>query len=110
MPATLACIMMYSAGVPRPQRFSLPMTGIAVVINELTLPLDLFMMPAFMKLGQTAYNELTGSDLNLSTSELLRDLQEDPVETFRRFSTSFVLGISAWAAITPVVLGQIRFL
>ncbi|CAE8610058.1 unnamed protein product [Polarella glacialis] len=111
MPATLFCIMFYSAGVPRLQRFNVPMASVAVVINELMLPLDLLMMPGFMLLGQTAYNKLTDSELDCHvSSQLLEDLQEQPVETFKRFSTGFGLGILVWAAAAPLVLGQIRVL
>ena len=71
MPATLFCVLFYSAGVPKAQRFSVPcetrcsqrghhwqvldrMTALAVVINELSLPADLLMMPCFITLGQKA--------------------------------------------------------
>ncbi|CAE7193668.1 unnamed protein product [Symbiodinium pilosum] len=74
MPATVFCITMYSAGVPKVQRFSLPMASVAVIINELSLPADLAMMPCFIMLGQTAYRSITGESL-APCSEVLKDLQ-----------------------------------
>eukprot|EP00434_Breviolum_minutum_P032368 symbB.v1.2.028624.t1/scaffold3050.1/size64711/5 len=100
MPATLLCVLVYSAGVPKVQRFSVPMTALAVVVNELSLPVDLLMMPCFITLGQRAYQCVSG--------RALEDLQARPVETLRSFSTAFGLGIMVWASATPLVLGKIR--
>lgn len=107
MPATLFCVLVYSAGVPKVQRFSVPMTALAVVINELSLPVDLVMMPCFITLGQRAYQCLSGDTLP-SCSVALEDLQARPAETLHAFSTAFGLGIMVWALATPVVLGKIR--
>ncbi|CAE7224860.1 unnamed protein product [Symbiodinium microadriaticum] len=107
MPATLFCITMYSAGVPKMQRFSLPMASVAVIINELSLPADLAMMPCFIMLGQRAYRSITGEDL-APCSEILKNIQAKPVETLCHFSTSFGLGIAVWTLTTPLVLGKIR--
>ena len=107
MPATLLCVLVYSAGVPKVQRFSVPMTALAVVVNELSLPVDLLMMPCFITLGQRAYQCVSGRVLP-PCGEALEDLQARPVETLRSFSTAFGLGIMVWASATPLVLGKIR--
>ncbi|CAJ1348089.1 unnamed protein product [Effrenium voratum] len=109
MPATLLCIMLYSAGVPKVQRFNVPMATVAVVINELSLPIDLALMPCFITLGQHAWTSFTGKSLP-PCGEALQNLQAKPMETLRTFSTAFGLGIAVWASATPVVLGKIRVL
>ncbi|CAK0843286.1 unnamed protein product [Prorocentrum cordatum] len=59
-PATLFCIGFFSAGVPRRLRFNVPMASIAIVLNELVLPLDLLLMPQFILAGMWADRALGG--------------------------------------------------
>mmetsp|Transcript_14264 Transcript_14264/g.39372 ORF Transcript_14264/g.39372 Transcript_14264/m.39372 type:complete len:180 (-) Transcript_14264:213-752(-) len=111
MPATLFCTVFYSAGVPRPQRFNVPMASVSVVINQLMLPLDLLFMPAFIMLGQSIYNRLCDAKLDFCVSpDLVAELKERPVEAIQRFGPYFGLGVMAWTAVTPFALGQIRML
>ena len=147
MPATLFCVLFYSAGVPKAQRFSVPweprcsqrvhhwqvvdrMTALAVVVNELSLPVDLLMMPCFMTVGQKAALTLEDAPCERHTSawadirclcapfwhvvcvslrclETLEDLQVRPMEVLQSCSTAVGLGIAAWALATPMVLGAV---
>lgn len=111
-PPTFACIMLYSASVPKTLRFNAPMTGLAVVLNELILPLDIMMFPVFCGVGQQIYGQLVDSSiLDASFSqETLQELKEEPWGTLKRFSGLFGLGVASWSAATIPILGGIRCL
>lgn len=112
MPSTVLSMLFYSAGVPRRYRFNAPMGSIAMIVNGLMLPVNILLMPCFIAAGQKAYSIWRGEEIDgvHLTREVVKELQEKPRETLHRFSASFGLGVAAWAAATPVVLGKIRVL
>jgi len=121
-PATFGCIMFYSAGVPKAQRFNVPMISIAMVLNELILPLDLLMMPGFICVGQEAYSRLTDPEFlpqervkirrrnTERVNVMAEEMHDDLTASLQRFGKQFAVGAAAWAVATPAILGSIRCL
>jgi len=108
-PLTALCILMYSLGVPSPQRFSMPMAGIAMVLNQLVLPVNLLFMPGFIMCGRYCYNTVTGEDRELHLDkEFLHKLGSNPRQTLEEFGFFIGLGAVSWAVMTIPVLVVIR--
>lgn len=106
---TAASIMMYSWGAPKHQRFNAPMASIAIVVNELLLPVNLAALPGFVLVGASYYEYITGQEIDCRiTKQVMQDLHEKPKETLERCGFCFGLGCAVWTAMTPLVLGYIR--
>jgi len=100
---------MYSLGVPAPQRFNMPMAGIAMALNELVLPVNLLFIPGFIICGQYCYNTVTGEDRDLHLDkEFLHELASNPRQNLEEFGFFIGLGAVSWAFMTIPVLGVIR--
>mmetsp|Transcript_24072 Transcript_24072/g.44318 ORF Transcript_24072/g.44318 Transcript_24072/m.44318 type:complete len:189 (-) Transcript_24072:23-589(-) len=106
---TGAAIFMYSLGVPKRQRFNVPMAGVAMVMNEIALPLNLALLPGFMLSGTFCYNMAANEKIDCPIDkDAIQVMRDKPREFLGRFGFCYGLGCGMWAALTPLVLGKIR--
>lgn len=76
------------------------------VVNYLVYPVQIIMVPVFVRLGETLFH---AEHVSFSPLKLGKELTENPNTFFAKYGLAGAHGMTAWALLSPLAFGLIYF-